>query len=202
MKQLFAIFVTALFCFETVPALAAKAAAETKAEARQKKVAEKEKELNGSQWKVALVPQDPKEKPSQDVLIFQDNQVQLESLAKKGYGTTNYTVSVYEGQETASWETMKKNKAIEGVAFLRGEWLKDKMQGVVTENIGQDEKMKVKKYQFTTSDRKAIPPTAPQEKEKGAVATSSGTPALIAQETPSAAKSKKSPEKGGVLVSL
>ena len=126
------------------------------------RVKEKKEELNGSSWELTLKStSDPKAKPIQDTFTFQDDKVTSKGYEKKGFASTNYTVSVSPDPATdmAVWETMKTGS--DGVVFIRGEWLKDSMQGNVTEQL--DEGKKVNEYYFNSDARKAIAKSSKKE---------------------------------------
>ena len=127
-----------------------------------KRVAEKKTDLNGTRWEVTLRSTDPKAKDQQDKFIFQDGQFRSENLSKRGFPSTNYTITTAEdGSESAVWETMQT--AQEGVVFVRGEWVKASMQGNISEQL--DGGKKIKNYFFTTSSRVKIPATSAEEEE-------------------------------------
>ena len=123
---------------------------EKKIAERRKKVEERLKELNGSEWEMTVKPHAGKEKEYKDVFTFQDKQVSSKKLSARGFLSTNYTITIPDDGETAVWETMKTGK--EGVVFIRGEWVKDKMTGAISEQL--DEGKKIKEYSF--SSKKAV----------------------------------------------
>ena len=125
-----------------------------------KKLDEKKKELNGSEWQVDMTSEG---KPlGKDTLTFQNNQVTCKTLKDKGYPATNYTVSIPEGSEMAVWETMQTHPK-KGLVFIRGEWKEGIMRGVMTE---QAEEGKSKDYQFNSVGREVVPPTTEKEEEE------------------------------------
>lgn len=128
-----------------------------------KLIQEKKTEINGSRWEVVVdSSSDPKKKGEKDAFVFQNDQITSSNLSKRGFGTTNYTVSVpSEESDSGIWETMKTGK--DGVIFIRGEWTKDKMQGSVTEQL--DGGKKIKEYTFTATSREAMPPTTSNDAE-------------------------------------
>jgi hypothetical protein len=133
---------------------------------RMKQMREK---LNGSRWEVAVKSaSDSKIKPFNDILTFQDDLILSAFYDKRGFSSTNYSISVSPDPEVESavWETMKTGK--EGTVFLRGEWEKDAMQGSVTEQL--DGGKKVVEYYFTSKLRKEIPKSSkkPESEEKTA----------------------------------
>ena len=137
------------------------AAAEKKAEMK-KMVEERKAELNGSEWKVKMTSNDPAVKPDDDLLTFQNTQIKSKLLTDRGFVPTNYTVTVEPGNEWAVWETMQTS-AKEGVVFIRGEWLKDQMRGVISQQM---EGGKTRDYNFTTVGKVAVPPTTPKPVKK------------------------------------
>ena len=132
---------------------------EKKIAERRKKVEERLKELNGSEWEMTVKPHAGKEKEYKDVFTFQDKQVSSKKLSARGFLSTNYTITIPDDGETAVWETMKTGK--EGVVFIRGEWVKDKMTGAISEQL--DEGKKIKEYSFSSDTRAVVPPTSVKE---------------------------------------
>lgn len=174
------------------------AADEAKLAEKRKKIGEKKKELNGSEWEVTVKSQDKKEKEVKDTLTFQNNQVRSASLSKRGFSSTNYTVALPDGSETAIWETMKTGK--DGVIFMRGEWNGETMTGSINENL--DGGKVVREYYFTSSARAAVAPTSTEKEEEMATpVSSSNQPAMVSKEAASATKAQSSKKKGGALSS-
>jgi hypothetical protein len=123
--------------------------------------------LNGSSWQVSYQPSDSKGKVVKDTFDFQDMVFKSKDLIDRGYSSTNYTVSMAgDDTELAIFETMLTSK--DGVAFVRGEWLKEQMSGRIIEQLEGGKK--VLEYSFTTSARKAIPPSSNRTDEKGEAA--------------------------------
>ncbi len=143
-------------------------------EEMKKKVGEKKKELNGSEWEVALTTGG--KEAGKDTLTFQNGQIASKMLADKGYPASNYTISVPEGADMATWETMQTHPKA-GVVFIRGEWKEGVMRGVISEQI---EEGKTKDYNFSSAAKTAIPPTTEKPKEE---VKAEETPAAPAQET-------------------
>ncbi len=166
------------------------AADEKKLAEERKKVEEKKKDLNGTRWEVTIKPADPKEKETKDVFTFQDHQFQSEYLEKKGYTTTNYTNSPSNGKAPV-FITLKTGK--EGTSFVRGEWNKDVMSGVIHEQIVKDKETINQRYDFSSLKREAISATAVENKEPGlADPTAIGsTKALVSYEEKKVAEEKK-----------
>jgi hypothetical protein len=155
------------------PAAAAPAAvkADASREAKKKQLAEKKKELNGSQWSISLVPSDGKGSPEPDELTFQDGKVSFESFGKMGFGSSNYTISVPEGSEIAVWETMQ-NSEKSGILFVRGEWKDDQMTGIISHQDPDQPEKPAKDYTFTTQKKIAISPESAKKDETAAPAAS------------------------------
>lgn len=150
-----------------------------------KRVEEKKTEINGSQWDVKVKSQTQGEKDSTDVLTFQNGQISSKNLGKRGFSATNYTITIPEGDQPAIWETMQTGK--EGIAFIRGEWLKDSMQGTISEQLEGGKVLK--DYYFTTAKRASISPTSSKDESAGsapkAAAPVKAAKALASLETPS-----------------
>jgi hypothetical protein len=120
---------------------------------RKEQEAEKQKELENSEWPVKLVSQDPKAKgPSEDVLTFRDGKVSLASFEAKGYAPTSYNITPREKQ-SATWETVQRNSD-GGYLSIRGDWHEDRMTGVVSESLKEGKE--VYTYDFTTQAKKAL----------------------------------------------
>lgn len=140
-----------------------------------KKIDEKKKELNGSNWELLLSSSDPKINGQIDTFTFQNGQFNSKNFSGRGFVWTNYTITMpSEEGETAVWETMQTGS--EGIIFIRGEWNKEMMNGNITEQL--EEGKKVKDYTFTTASRKSIPPTS----EAPADAPDTPTKALVSKE--------------------
>lgn len=198
--RLLMVFVMASMMGSSV--LAADSTSQKKFEEQRRRIKEKETEMNGSKWDVVLGSLDPKIKGQKDTFIFQDNQVTSTGMSKRGFGSTNYTVTVPDEADSdlGIWETMKTGK--DGVIFIRGEWAKEAMRGYVTEQL--EEGKKVNEYTFNTSTRIAISPSSSEEPGSGSLksdATSSketgnddSSPnALVSRETHSTSVSSFAP---------
>jgi hypothetical protein len=112
-------------------------------------------ELNNTEWAIELTPMVAKGKKEADTVTIRNGQVTIASYAKKGFPTTNFTLTVQE-DGTVIWETMQTSEK-SGIAFWRGE-LDSKMQvmkGVVSYQI--DKKTK-NDFSFISTARKNIPP--------------------------------------------
>ena len=94
---------------------------------------EAQKTLNGFAWTLEVAPSGVKKedrKVTPDTLIFKDGKMSSEGLAKKGYGTSNYTLTVGD-DGVPVFETMQRDEK-EGVAFWRGELVEGKIRGVIS----------------------------------------------------------------------
>lgn len=175
------------------PVLAADKTSQEKLEEQRKLINEKRSEINGSKWEVLLGSLDPKFKEKKDTFVFQDDQVSSAGMSKRGFGPTNYTITVPEDADSdvSVWETMKTGK--DGIIFIRGEWTKDRMRGDVTEQL--DGGKEVREYIFTASSRETVSPTSSSEgslqtalqsnttDQDPAVVDSSGARALVSKES-------------------
>ena len=145
-----------------------------------KKVEEKKKDLNGSEWKVALTSG---AKPDgEDILTFQNGQVASKMFGDKGFPASNYTITVPEGADMATWETMQTNTK-GGVLFIRGEGKEGVMRGVMSQQL---EEGKTKDYNFSSAAKVAVSPTTKKKdepNEEAAVPAVLSTPAEQAQTT-------------------
>ncbi len=132
---------------------------------KRKRVTDKQMDLNGSSWDVAYSSStDPKQKGKKDLFTFQNGQFNSKELIDRGFTWTNYTISVpNEESELAVWETMQTGE--EGIVFIHGEWIKDKMTGHITEQL--DGGKVVIEHSFSTSNRETIPDTT-EESESAA----------------------------------
>jgi hypothetical protein len=118
-------------------------------------------ELNNTEWLIELSPLSGtgKEKKETESVIFQDNQITLANLSKKGFPSTNYTVTVQDNGIVVC-ETMQTSEK-SGVAFWRGE-IDANMQGmkgilsIHVDNAASND------YSFTSVSKKSIPPPAPK----------------------------------------
>jgi hypothetical protein len=148
------------------PAAAVFSPADEAKRAEMKKLVEAKKtELNGTEWAVTLTPSGSKANPEEDVLTFQDGKVVSKNFESKGFTATNYTITAPEGADMAIWETMQtSSNSKEGVIFIRGEWNKDTMRGVVSQQM--DGGKSTKDYTFATTAKKAVPPSKAKEGKK------------------------------------
>ncbi len=110
-------------------------------------------ELNNTEWLIDLSSMTTKGKKETDTITFKDNQVSIASFAKKGFPTTNFTLTVQE-DGLVIWETMQTSEK-SGIAFWRGE-LDSKLQtmrGVVSHQIDKKSKQD---YSFVSTVKKNI----------------------------------------------
>ena len=111
-------------------------------------------ELNNTEWSIDLTAMTAKGKKEIDVISFTNKQVAIAGFVKKGFPTTNFTLTVQE-DGSVIWETMQTSDK-SGIAFWRGE-LDSKMQvmrGVVSHQIDQNKKTD---YSFVSSAKRNIP---------------------------------------------
>ena len=148
-------------------------ATDTKVAEMKKKVEAKKAELNGSQWEVLVTSSDGKNKDAKDTLVFQNGQVTLKGFAEQGFNTTNYTITVPEGDGMTVWETMQTSPK-EGVVFIRGEWKGDEMRGIISQQLEGGKTNK--DYTFKTASKVAIDPMSEDKKKAEAKAKEAATP--------------------------
>jgi|GEM_PF-2534828 len=94
---------------------------------------EAQKTLNGFTWNLEVTSMAAKKedrKAVQDIVIFKDGKMSSEGLQKKGFGTSNYTLTVGD-DGVPVFETMQRDTE-EGVAFWRGELVEGKIRGVIS----------------------------------------------------------------------
>jgi hypothetical protein len=112
-------------------------------------------ELNNSEWAIELTSMNNlKAKKEMDTVTIKNSQVSIAGFAKKGFPTTNFTLTVQE-DGTVIWETMQTSEK-SGIAFWRGE-LDPKLQimrGVVSHQIDKKNK---NDFSFISTARKNIP---------------------------------------------
>jgi hypothetical protein len=114
-------------------------------------------ELNNTEWLVDMSPMAAKAgKKESDVVTFKNNQVSIASYVKRGFPTTNFTLTVQE-DGVVIWETMQTSEK-SGIAFWRGEFdpKLQTMRGVVSYQMDKKNKQD---YSFLSSSRKNIPAT-------------------------------------------
>lgn len=94
---------------------------------------EAQKTLNGFSWTLEVAPSGVKKedrKTTPDTVIFKDGKMSSDGLSKKGYGTSNYTLTVGD-DGVPVFETMQRDEN-DGVAFWRGELVDGKIRGVIS----------------------------------------------------------------------
>ncbi len=157
-----------------------KAAEKKRAEMR-KRIEERKKELNGGEWEVMIKSMSGKGAlDGSDALTFQDNVFRSKSSAKLGFTSTNYTLTVSDsGEGPTVWETMQTSGK-GNVMFWRGEWLGDKMTGVISRQL---EDGKSEEYSFSSSSMKEIPETSESEESAGEVKDEKSTDKNLSQGT-------------------
>ena len=134
-----------------------------KLEQQRKMVEEKKKDLNGTSWGIDIKSSAGKGILSgSDQLVFQDGKFTSKKLSKKGYPSTNYTITPSENGPSV-WETMQTS-ADDGVTFWRGEWTKDSMSGVINRQL----KDTAEDYHFASSNKEKIPPSSEKKEEEQA----------------------------------
>ena len=165
----------------SAPKAAAQAAprdVSAKREEMRKKVEEKKKELNGSEWSVELNSAGKSE--GQDVLTFQNGMFKSKMLSDKGFPATNYTITVPDGDQMAIWETMQTHPK-GNVAFVRGEWKEGVMRGVISEQL---EENKSRDYNFSSAAKKEVPATTEEKEEPKAEETAPAQALAATEEAP------------------
>jgi hypothetical protein len=119
-----------------------------------------------------------------DDLVFQDGKFTSKKMSKKGYPSTNYTITPSEGGPSV-WETMQTS-ADDGVTFWRGEWTKDSMTGVINRQL----KDSSEDYYFGSSLKEKIPPTSENEEEEIEPAEASSESKTLSSTTEKVSESK------------
>jgi hypothetical protein len=109
-------------------------ATRTVQELARKQIAQKSTDLlNSKEWVIYLVPSGVsagKKLPViTDVLTFNGGRVASKNLISKGFGDSNYTLTIM-ADGTAVWETMQRT-AQEDLVFWRGELRGDSLTGVM-----------------------------------------------------------------------
>lgn len=129
-------------------------AMEEELKVKRAEVEKKRRELNNTEWQIELTPLSGKGKKESEDIVFKDNQITILGFAKKGFPTTNYTLTIQEDSMIV-WETMQTSKE-SGIAFWRGEMDKgmQNIRGILSHQI--DEKTK-QDYSFVSINRKNIP---------------------------------------------
>lgn len=125
---------------------------------RRDAVAKKMNMLNNTEWQIEMTPMAaPSGKaPKKEIefVTFKNNQVSFSGFGKKGFPTTNLTLTIQD-DGSVIWETMQTSEK-SGVCFWRGELDKGmmNMRGVLSHKI--DAKTKTD-YTFVSTSRKSIP---------------------------------------------
>lgn len=131
---------------------------EEKREDMRKMVEERKKDLNGSSWNVEIKSQGGKSVlEGADELVFQNGRFTSKKMAKRGYTSTNYTITPSETGPSV-WETMQTS-VDDGVVFWRGEWQKETMSGVINRQVKEG----TEDYYFSSSLKVKIPPTSEED---------------------------------------
>ncbi|HNQ50596.1 MAG TPA: hypothetical protein PLP56_04135 [Candidatus Omnitrophota bacterium] len=117
-------------------------------------VAQKMSLLNNTEWQIELSPLSGKGKKETDTVTFRNNQVSLANYGKKGFPSTNITLTV-QPDGSMIWETMQTSEK-SGICFWRGELDKAMtvMRGVLSHKI--DDRTK-QDYSFTSTSRRTLP---------------------------------------------
>ncbi len=125
---------------------------------------EKAKEtLAGQEWTVYLTAADGRGRGYEtDVFTFKDGKINSQSLAKRGYAESNFSLTAQD-DGLVIWETMKVNEE-DGIVFLRGELRETMMKGVVSMQPKKGEK----RSQYFSTVKPEMPAAPVQEKEKKA----------------------------------
>ncbi|MCX7927414.1 MAG: hypothetical protein N2606_04685 [Candidatus Omnitrophica bacterium] len=113
-------------------------------------------ELNNTEWQIELTPLYSKGKKETDTVVFKENKVSLVNFSKKGFGPTNFTLTVQEDGMVV-WETMQTSEKGQ-LVFWRGEMDTDlkQMRGVASYQIDQNNKQD---YSFISISKKNLPIT-------------------------------------------
>jgi hypothetical protein len=133
-----------------------------KLNARRAAIEKKKQALNNTEWQIELTELGGKQKKEEDRLAFSDNQVACDSFTKRGFNSTNYTLTIAEDQ-TVAWETMQTS-AKAGTAFWRGEIDPNlqSMKGALSYRIDDNTSVD---YTFVSISKKNIPKTPPKEEK-------------------------------------
>jgi len=120
-------------------------------------VAKKMNMLNNTEWQIEMAPMAAaaaKAKKEIEIVTFKNSQVTFTGFGKKGFPTTNLTLTIQD-DGSVIWETMQTSEK-NGVCFWRGELDKTmmNMRGVLSHKV--DAKTKLD-YSFASTARKAIP---------------------------------------------
>jgi hypothetical protein len=127
-----------------------------------RKLQEKKRgELNNTEWELDLMPMSGKGNKESETIVFKNNQVSLLGYGRRGFPTTNYTVTVQDDGSVV-WETMQTSEKA-GIAFLRGEIDAgmQNMRGVLSHRINDTTSQD---FSFISTGKKTIAAEPPQEK--------------------------------------
>jgi len=89
--------------------------------------------LNGFTWNLevtSMVANKEDRVTTKDTVIFKDNKLNSSGLGEKGFGTSNYTLTVGD-DGIPVFETMQRNER-ESTVFWRGELIEGKIRGVIS----------------------------------------------------------------------
>ena len=164
MKKFFTIFLVIMFALAPNGfAKDSKADEAKKIEEKKKKLELKKEDLKNSEWKVMITASEPKAKPREDVLIFKNGQISFKSFQERGFGPSNYTISLADDDpDMAAWETMQQGSK-EGVVFIRGDWKANVMNGVISEQAADGKSSK--EFRFSSATKAALVVEEPKKEE-------------------------------------
>ncbi len=111
-------------------------------------------ELDNTEWQIELTPLSGKGKKESDAILFKNKQVSIFNFSKKGFPSTNFTLTV-QPDGNIVWETMQTSDK-SGIAFWRGEMdaTMQKMSGILSHQI--DDKTK-QDFSFVSIGKKSVP---------------------------------------------
>lgn len=118
-------------------------------------VERKRNELNNTEWMLELTPLSGKGKKESELVVFTNNQISFSTLGKKGFPSTNYTLSV-QPDGIVVWETMQTSDK-GSVAFWRGEMdgMMQSVRGILSHQIDENTK---EDFSFVSTGKKAVEP--------------------------------------------
>lgn len=123
-----AVLMTSAFTASAMAQEAGRSAEETA-----KIASEAQAALNGFTWNLDVTSTAGKKedrKTTQDTVIFKDGKLNSSGLGEKGFGTSNYTLTVGD-DGVPVFETMQRNDK-ESTVFWRGEVVEGKIRGVIS----------------------------------------------------------------------
>ncbi len=150
---------------------------------------EAQKTLNGFAWTLEVSPSGVKKedrKSTPDTLIFKDGKMSSEGLAKKGYGTSNYTLSIGD-DGIPVFETMQRDEN-EGVAFWRGELVDGQIRGVISVQKAKEPAISFGFHGVKVGEASEIPAERVEPQPEIIPETVVPEPVAIAPEVPVAAE--------------